>query len=106
MLSLLLKPSARHGTTASHLDVFVQMDRFIVDVVLEEVFVHAGEEGHLRQGEDVHELLHGVSMRTLQAAKVRSETEANTTAKPDLTFTPGDSGHQHLDASPQGQLLQ
>lgn len=77
------------------------MDRFIVNIVLKEVFIHAGEEGHLRQGEDVHELLHGVSMRTLQAGRRASETETNTTAKPDLTFTRGDSGHQHLDPSPQ-----
>lgn len=52
-----------------NLDIFVQVDRFIVDVVLQKVFVHTGQEGHLGQGEDVHELLHGVSMGTLQAGR-------------------------------------
>lgn len=104
MLSLLLKPSVRWGTTASHLYVFVQMHRLIVNVVLEEVFVHTGQEGHLWQGEDVHELLHGVSMRTLQAGWTESETEANTTEEPDGTSPRGGSGHQHLDPAPQGQF--
>lgn len=38
----------------------------IVDVVLHEEIVNAGQEGHLRQGEDVHELLHGVAVGALQ----------------------------------------
>lgn len=63
------------GITASHLDVFVQMDRLIVNVVLEKVLVDTGQERHLRQGEDVHELLHGVSVRTLQAGRRTSEAE-------------------------------
>jgi hypothetical protein len=40
--------------------------RFIVNVVLQEVLVHTGQQGHLGQREDIHELLHGVPMRTLQ----------------------------------------
>lgn len=42
------------------------MHRLVVDVVLHEEVVHAGQEGHLRQGEDVHELLHGVAVGALQ----------------------------------------
>lgn len=77
------------------------MDRLIVNVVLQKVLVHTGQEGHLRQGEDVHELFHGVSVGTLQAGRKTSETEANTTAELDSTFTQKDSGWQHLDCSPQ-----
>lgn len=51
---------------AGYLYVFVEMHRLIVDVVLHEEVVNAGQEGHLRQGEYVHELLHGVAMRALQ----------------------------------------
>lgn len=49
-----------------HLHVFVEVHRLIVDVVLHEEVVHAGEKGHLRQGENVHELLHGVTVGALQ----------------------------------------
>lgn len=42
------------------------MHRLVVDVVLHEEIVHAGQEGHLRQGENVHELLHGVTVGALQ----------------------------------------
>ncbi len=42
------------------------MDGLVVDVVLHEEVVDAGQEGHLRQGEYVHELFHGVAMGTLQ----------------------------------------
>lgn len=78
------------------------MDRLVVDVVLQEVFVHAGQEGHLRQREDVHELLHGVSMGTLRGKGVTLETEAGTfgtLAELGFMFTDEDSG-QHLEASP------
>lgn len=49
-----------------HLHVFVEVHRLIVDVVLHEEVVHAGQKGHLRQGENVHELLHGVTVGALQ----------------------------------------
>lgn len=42
------------------------MDRLIVNVVLHEEVIDTAQEGHLWQGEYVHELLHGVPMRTLQ----------------------------------------
>lgn len=42
------------------------MHRLVVDVVLHEVVVNTREQGHLRQGEDVHELLHSVAMGTLK----------------------------------------
>lgn len=48
------------------LHIFVQMHRLVVDVVLHEEVVNAGQQGHLRQGEDVHELLHGVAVGALQ----------------------------------------
>lgn len=51
---------------AGYLYVFVEMHRLIVDVVLHKEVVNAGQERHLRQGEYVHELLHGVAMRALQ----------------------------------------
>ena len=49
-----------------HLDVFVEMHGLVVDVMPHEEVVDTGQEGHLRQGENVHELLHGVAMGTLQ----------------------------------------
>lgn len=49
-----------------HLQVFVEVHWLIVDVVLHEEIVHAGQKGHLRQGENVHELLHGVAVGALQ----------------------------------------
>lgn len=49
-----------------HLHVFVEVHRLVVDVVLHEEVVDAGQEGHLRQGENVHELLHGVTVGALQ----------------------------------------
>lgn len=49
-----------------YLHVFVEVHRLIVDVVLHEEVVHAGQKGHLRQGENVHELLHGVTVGALQ----------------------------------------
>lgn len=49
-----------------HLYVFVEMDWLIVDVVPHEEVIDAGQEVHLWQGEYVHELFHGVAMRTLQ----------------------------------------
>lgn len=42
------------------------MHWLVVDVMPHEEVVDAAQEGHLRQGEDVHELLHGVAMGTLQ----------------------------------------
>lgn len=49
-----------------NLYVFVEMHWLIVDVVLHEEVINTGQEGHLRQGEYVHELFHGVAMGTLQ----------------------------------------
>lgn len=49
-----------------HLYVFVKMHWLVVDVVPHEEVADAGQEGHLRQGEYVHELFHGVAMGTLQ----------------------------------------
>ena len=49
-----------------HLYVFVEMDRLIVDIVPHEEVIDTGQESHLRQGEYVHELFHGVAMDTLQ----------------------------------------
>lgn len=48
-----------------HLYVFVEVDGLVVDVVAHEEVVDAGQERHLRQGEYVHELFHGVAMGTL-----------------------------------------
>lgn len=42
------------------------MDRLVVDIVPHEEVIDTGQEGHLRQGKYVHELLHGVAMGTLQ----------------------------------------
>lgn len=55
------------------LDVFVEVDRLVVDVVLHEVVVDTAEQGHLGQGEDVHELLHGVTLGALQHPEVRGQ---------------------------------
>lgn len=49
-----------------YLYVFVEMDRLIVDIVPHEEVIDTGQKGHLRQREYVHELFHGMSMRTLQ----------------------------------------
>lgn len=65
----MLRPSEGCGRATTHLDVLVEMDGLIVDVILQKVLVDTGQEGHLGQGEDVHELLHGVSVRTLQAGR-------------------------------------
>lgn len=48
------------------LNVFVEMHRLVVDVVAHEEVVDAGEERHLGQREDVHELLHGVAVGALK----------------------------------------
>lgn len=50
-----------------HLDIFVQVHGLVVNVVLQEVLIHARQQGHLGQWEDIHELLHGVPVRTLWA---------------------------------------
>lgn len=42
------------------------MDRLIVDIVLHEEVIDTAQEGHLRQGEYVHELFHGVAVGALQ----------------------------------------
>lgn len=52
--------------TLAHLYVFVKMHWLIVDVMPHEEVIDTGQEGHLRQGEYVHELFHGVAMGTLQ----------------------------------------
>lgn len=49
-----------------YLYVFVEMDWLVVDVVPHEEVIDTGQKSHLRQGEYVHELFHGVSMRALQ----------------------------------------
>lgn len=49
-----------------YLHVFVEMDWLVVDIVPHEEVIDAGQKSHLRQGEYVHELFHGVSMRALQ----------------------------------------
>lgn len=54
------------GKLQTDLHVFVQVHRLVVDVVLHEEVVYAAQKGHLWQGEDVHELLHGVTVRALQ----------------------------------------
>lgn len=51
-----------------HLYVFVEMDWLIVDIVPHEEVIDTGQEGHLRQGEYVHELFHSVAMGTLQGS--------------------------------------
>lgn len=53
-----------------HLHIFIEVHRLVVDVVLHEEVVNAGQKGHLRQGENVHELLHGVTVRALQHREV------------------------------------
>lgn len=50
----------------ANLYVFVEMDRLVVDVVSHEEVIDTRKEGHLREGEDVHELLHCVAMYALQ----------------------------------------
>lgn len=54
-----------------HLHVFVEVDGLVVDVVPHEEIIDAGQEGHFREGEDVHELFHGVPVRTLRDEKSR-----------------------------------
>jgi len=49
-----------------YLDVFIQVDGLVVDVVSHEEVVDAGQQRHLRQREDVHELLQGVAMGALR----------------------------------------
>ena len=72
-----LEEVQRQGTPCPHhLDVFVQVHRLIVNVVLQKVLVHTGQQGHLGQGEDVHELLHGVSVGTLRAGRKASARES------------------------------
>jgi hypothetical protein len=41
------------------------VDGLVVNVVSHEEVVDAGQQRHLRQGEDVHELLQGVAMGAL-----------------------------------------
>lgn len=48
-----------------YLDVFIKMNRLIVNVVLHEVVINAWQQRHFWQGEDIHELLHGVAVRAL-----------------------------------------
>lgn len=49
-----------------HLDVFIQVDGLVVDVVSHEEVVDAGQQRHLWQREDVHELLQGVAVGALR----------------------------------------
>lgn len=67
-----------------NLDIFVQVHRFIVDVVLQKVLIHTGQQGHFGQGEDVHELLHGVSgtLQTGREALARQPTPQQTLHQP------------------------
>lgn len=48
-----------------YLDVFIKMNGLVVDVVLHEVVIDTWQQRHFWQGEDVHELLHGVTVRAL-----------------------------------------
>lgn len=41
------------------------MNRLVVDVVLQEVVINTRQQSHFWQGEDIHELLHGVTVRAL-----------------------------------------
>lgn len=50
----------------SNLNIFVEMHRLVIDVVLHKVIVYTREQGHLGKGEDIHELFHSVPMRTLK----------------------------------------
>lgn len=45
-----------------YLHIFVEMNRLIIYVVFQEILIHARQESHLRQREDIHELLHGVAL--------------------------------------------
>ena len=54
------------NSKTAHLHVFVEMHWLIVDIVPHEEVVDTGQQGHLRQGENVHELLHGLAMGALQ----------------------------------------
>lgn len=38
-------------------DVFEEVDRVVIDVVADEIVVRYGQESHLRNGENIHELL-------------------------------------------------
>lgn len=51
-----------------HLYVFVEMDWLVVDVVPHEEVIDTAQEGHLRQGENVHELFHAVAVGALQGS--------------------------------------
>lgn len=49
-----------------HLHIFVEVDRLVVNIVLHEKIINAGQQGHLRQGENVHELFHALAVGTLK----------------------------------------
>lgn len=49
-----------------YLDIFVQMNRFIVYVVFQKIFIHTRKECHFWQGKYIHELLHCISLWALQ----------------------------------------
>lgn len=42
----------------THRDVLEEVNRIIFNVIGDEEIVHHSQESHLRNGEDVHELLH------------------------------------------------
>lgn len=48
-----------------YLDIFVKMNGLVVDIVLHKIVIHTGEKRHFWKGEDIHELLHCVTMRAL-----------------------------------------
>lgn len=60
------KEKAVMTTKHTNLYIFVEVDRLIINVVTHEEVVDTRKEGHLREGEDVHELFHCVAMYALQ----------------------------------------
>lgn len=45
-----------------HLYIFVEVNWLIVNIMLHEEVIDTGQQGHLRQGEYIHELFHCVPM--------------------------------------------
>lgn len=48
-----------------YLDIFVQVNRLIVYVVFQKIFIHTRKEGHFWQGKYIHELFHCTSLWAL-----------------------------------------
>lgn len=47
-----------YNKTPAHRHISIEVHRVILNVAGDEVVVGHGQEGHLWQGEDIHELLH------------------------------------------------